>query len=102
MGRGNLQEVELLAQKGVKGNGSRIHTTREKRMVETVLSAVAMILGGFAMGFILGHKRGFYDGFQDAVTNSDEIADMLMKNARMRVFKMENGKMEEVTGETEE
>jgi hypothetical protein len=88
--------MELLAKTCFKGNGSRIYIVWEKIM-SALVSAVMMVCGGMVIGYYFGHRKGFGDGFDCAVQNSDDIAKKVMENAHMRVFKMVDGELKEVT-----
>jgi hypothetical protein len=52
-----------------------------------------MCLGSAVLGFILGHNKGFSDGFDCAVQNSkevgEEVAKNIMKNGTLRIYKIE-------------
>jgi len=65
-----------------------------------------MCIGSALIGFIIGHRKGFSDGFDSAVENSDEIgkiiSEEMFKNARMKVLKVVDGELKEVEGVVEE
>lgn len=52
-----------------------------------------MCLGSAVLGFMVGHNKGFSDGFEFAVQNSkevgNEVAKNIMKNGTLRIYKME-------------
>ena len=63
-----------------------------------------MCVGSAVVGFIVGHNKGFSEGFDFAVENSEKVskavAEEVMKNATMRIFKKEeDGRFSEVTEE---
>ena len=72
----------------------------------TLVSAIGMCIGSALIGFIIGHRKGFSDGFDSAVENSDEIgkiiSEEMFKNARMKVLKVVDGELKEVDGAVEE
>ena len=72
----------------------------------TLVSAIGMCIGSALIGFIIGHRKGFSDGFDSAVENSDEIgkiiSEEMFKNARMKVLKVVDGELKEVEGVVEE
>jgi len=74
--------------------------------VTTLVSAIGMCIGSALIGFIIGHRKGFSDGFDSAVENSDEIgkiiSEEMFKNARMKVLKVVDGELKEVDGAVEE
>ena len=60
-----------------------------------------MCLGSAVLGFMVGHNKGFSDGFDYAVENGKEVskkvAEEVMKSATMRIFKKEeDGRFTEV------
>ena len=66
-----------------------------------------MCLGSAVLGFMVGHNKGFSDGFDYAVANSEEVskkvAEEVMKSATMRIFKKEeDGRFTEVEKTVEE
>ena len=62
-------------------------------MDSLILPAIMMCLGSAVLGFIVGHNKGFSDGFEFAVQNSkevgNEVAKNIMKNGTLRIYKME-------------
>lgn len=69
--------------------------------MESVLPLIVVGGGFLVIGFILGHNKGFSDGFDYAVENSEEVskkvAEEVMKSATMRIFKKEeDGRFTEV------
>ena len=69
--------------------------------MESVLPLIVVGGGFLVIGFIIGHNKGFSDGFDYAVANSDEVskkvAEEVMKSATMRIFKKEeDGRFTEV------
>lgn len=75
-------------------------------MTGTVISVIVMCGGSALIGFIIGHRKGFSDGFDSAVENSEEIgkiiSEEMFKNARMKVLKVVDGELKEVDGVVEE
>lgn len=76
-------------------------------MDSLILPAIMMCLGSAALGFILGHNKGFSDGFEFAVQNSkevgEEVAKNIMKKGTLRIYKMEkDGVFKQVDGTVEE
>ena len=67
---------------------------------------IVIIAGSIAIGYIVGHNKGFTDGFNYAVANSEEVGKVIskevIKNARMRVMKVVDGELKEVDGAVEE
>lgn len=73
----------------------------------TLVSAIGMCIGSALIGFIIGHRKGFYDGFDYAVVNSEKVSKKLAKEmmdtATMRIFKKEaDGRFTEVKKPVEE
>ena len=69
--------------------------------MESVLPLIVVGAGLLVIGFILGHNKGFSDGFDYAVANSEKVskavAKEVMKSATMRIFKKEeDGRFTEV------
>ena len=69
--------------------------------LESILPLIVAGAGFLVIGFIVGHNKGFSDGFDYAVANSDEVskklAEEVMKSATMRIFKKEeDGRLTEV------
>lgn len=62
-------------------------------MNSLILPAIVMCLGSAVLGFMVGHNKGFSDGFEFAVQNSkevgNEVAKNIMKNGTLRIYKME-------------
>jgi len=58
-----------------------------------ILPAIMMCLGSAVLGFIVGHNKGFSDGFDYAVQNSkevgNEIAKNMVKEGSLRIYKIE-------------
>ena len=52
-----------------------------------------MCLGSAVLGFIVGHNKGFSDGFEFAVQNSkevgNEVAKNMVKEGSLRIYKIE-------------
>ena len=76
-------------------------------MESLILPAIVMCLGSAVLGFMVGHNKGFSDGFDYAVANSEEVskkvAEEVMKSATMRIFKKEeDGRFTEVEKTVEE
>lgn len=70
-------------------------------MESLILPAIVMCLGSAVLGFMVGHNKGFSDGFDYAVANSEKVskkvAEEVMKSATMRIFKKEeDGRFTEV------
>ena len=61
--------------------------------MESVLPLIVVGAGFLVIGFILGHNKGFSDGFDYAVENSkevgEEVARNIMKKGTLRIYKME-------------
>lgn len=69
--------------------------------MESVLPLIVAGAGFLVIGFIIGHNKGFSDGFDYAVANSEEVskkvAEEVMKSATLRIFKKEeDGRFTEV------
>ena len=62
-------------------------------MESLILPAIVMCFGSAVLGFILGHNKGFSDGFDYAVQNSkevgNEIAKNMVKEGSLRIYKIE-------------
>ena len=70
-------------------------------MDSLAIAAIVMCVGSAVVGFIVGHNKGFSEGFDFAVENSEKVskavAEEVMKNATMRIFKKEeDGRFTEV------
>lgn len=70
-------------------------------MNNLIIPAILMCIGSATIGFFVGHNKGFSDGFDYAVANSEEVskkvAEEVMKSATMRIFKKEeDGRFTEV------
>ncbi len=74
--------------------------------MESLIPLLMAGAGFLVIGFILGHNKGFTDGFNYAVANSEEVGKVIskevIKNARMRVMKVVDGELKEVDGAVEE
>lgn len=74
--------------------------------MESLIPLLMAGAGFLVIGFILGHNKGFADGFNYAVANSEEVGKVIskevIKNARMRVMKVVDGELKEVDGTVEE
>ena len=61
--------------------------------LESVIPLLMVGAGFLVIGFILGHNKGFSDGFDYAVENSkevgEEVARNIMKKGTLRIYKME-------------
>ena len=61
--------------------------------MESVLPLIVVGAGFLVIGFILGHNKGFSDGFDYAVQDSkevgNEVAKNIMKEGTLRIYKME-------------
>ena len=69
--------------------------------MESLIPLLVAGAGFLVIGFICGHNKGFSDGFDYAVANSEEVskkvAEEVMKSATMRIFKKEeDGRFTEV------
>ncbi len=69
--------------------------------MESLIPLLMAGAGFLVIGFICGHNKGFSDGFDYAVANSEEVskkvAEEVMKSATMRIFKKEeDGRFTEV------
>ena len=64
-----------------------------ERLESLILPAIVMCLGSAVLGFVVGHNKGFSDGFDYAVENSkevgEEVARNIMKKGTLRIYKME-------------
>jgi hypothetical protein len=64
-----------------------------ERLESLILPAIVMCFGSAVLGFILGHNKGFSDGFDYAVQNSkevgNEIAKNMVKEGSLRIYKIE-------------
>ena len=69
--------------------------------MESLIPLLMAGAGFLVIGFICGHNKGFSDGFDYAVANSEKVskkvAEEVMKSATMRIFKKEeDGRFTEV------
>lgn len=66
-------------------------------MNNLIIPAILMCIGSAVIGFLVGHNKGFTDGFDYAVSHSKEVAEEVMKSSTMRIFKKEeDGRFTEV------
>ena len=75
--------------------------------MESVLPLIVVGGGFLVIGFIVGHNKGFSDGFDYAVANSEEVreevARNIMEKGTLRIYKMEkDGVFKQVEGTVEE